>query len=107
MDLNLYSVLGVNKIDVIFKMWEIVILNKSLIVISDSPSISSDLIYCLESLIFPISFMGKSWPYLTIFDKSFNNIKNGVSSHLNYLIGITNPLFLKNMNNIGCVLRLD
>ena len=63
-----------DKIDVIYKLWEIVILNKSLLVISDLPLISGDLIKALVGLIFPLQFKGNYYPYLNIFDTAFTNI---------------------------------
>lgn len=106
-DINIYSILGYEKIDVLFKLWEIIILNQSLIVISDSPSISSDLIHGIQGCIFPISYRGTSFPYMSIFDKSFEKLKGNTGSHLNNLIGVTNPLFLKHLKKIGATLRLD
>ena len=55
-DVNLYAILGYDKIDVIYKLWEIVILNKSLLVVSDLPLVSSDLVKAMIGIIFPLQY---------------------------------------------------
>lgn len=38
-DINLYSVLGPKRIDLVFKLWEIAILNRSIMILADSPAV--------------------------------------------------------------------
>lgn len=92
-DINIYSLLGHSKIDLIFKIWEIVLLNKSLMVLADTPNLCSEMIYGLISIIFPIAYNGNFRPYFTIFDKNFDFLKSS-GLEKNFLIGVTNPLFL-------------
>jgi hypothetical protein len=86
---------SMKKIDLVWKLWEIVLLNKSILVISDTPSISSEVVFLLQSIIFPIQFKGKFHPYFTIFDNESDAMKSSDSLLNNLVIGVTNPLFLK------------
>lgn len=92
-DVNIYSILGHKNINDIFKLWELVLLNKSIMVLADTPDISSELIFGMISLIFPIFYSAHFKPYFTIFDKNIEYIKRTNISN-NFLLGVTNPLFL-------------
>ncbi len=81
------------KIDILYKLWEIILLNKSMLALTDSPDVCSELIFSLTSLIFPIEFCGSYSPYFTIFDPAFNTFKDN-SNNIDLIIGITNPLIL-------------
>jgi hypothetical protein len=83
------------KVDLVWKLWEIVLLNKSILIISDKPSISSEVVYLLQSLIFPIEFKGRYFPHYTVFDNEFDKNDDQQSLHNNLIIGVTNPIFLK------------
>ena len=39
-DASIYSVLKVQKIDLVYKIWEIVLLNRSFLIFADSPDVS-------------------------------------------------------------------
>lgn len=83
------------KADLVWRLWEVVLLNQSILVISDKPSISSEVVYLLQSLIFPIQFKGRYFPYFTIFDNDLDCSDDPKNMHHNLLIGVTNPIFLK------------
>lgn len=83
------------KVDLVWKLWEVVLLNQSLLVISDKPSISSEVVYLLQSLIFPIRFRGRCHPYFTIFDSDLDVLEDARALQTDLLIGVTNPIFLK------------
>lgn len=95
LDLSFFPVFSMKKVDLVWKLWEIVLLNKSILIISDKPSISSEVVYLLQSLIFPIQFRGRYFPYFTIFDSELDNFDDPKSLHNNLIIGVTNPIFLK------------
>jgi hypothetical protein len=106
-DINVYSIFGYDKIDIIYKLWEIVMLNKSLIILADSPDLCSEAIYGLMSILFPIPFKGKFFPYFTIFDQNFNLLRDNKDTEKNLLLGVTNPLFIKSFKTMEYTLRLD
>ena len=56
---------------------------------------TSETVFALSSLIFPIEFCGSFSPYFTIFDPMFNDVKDLKSVKNDLLLGITNPLIAK------------
>ena len=95
LDLGFFPHFSIKKSDLVWKLWEIMLLNKSILVITDKSSISSKLIFLLQSLIFPIQFKGRYFPYFTIYDKDLDNLGNPESQYNNLVLGVTNPIFLK------------
>lgn len=81
--------------DLVWKLWEIVLLNKSILIISDKTSISSEVVHLLQSLIFPIQFKGRYFPYFTVFDSELESFNDPKGLYNNLIIGVTNPIFLK------------
>lgn len=57
--------------------------------------ISSELVFGLASIAFPIVLQGETHPYFTIFDKKFNELKAHKFIRSGLVIGVTNPLFTK------------
>lgn len=91
--MNLYQIFGHKKINLIFKLWELILLNKSLLILADTPDICSETVYCVIATIFPVVYAGHFRPYFTIFDKNIQFFKQSKGDR-NYLFGVTNPLFL-------------
>ena len=52
-------------------------------------------------------FKGFYRPYFTIFDEKFSELKGEKFIKNGLLLGVTNPLFNKTLNNICYALRLD
>lgn len=95
LDLGFFPTLSITKSDLVWKLWEIVLLNKSILVITDKSSISSQIVFLLQSLIFPIQFKGRYFPYFTIYDKDLDNLGSPESQYNNLILGVTNPIFLR------------
>ena len=80
----------------IWKLWEIVLLNKSIMIVTDTPSSSSEIVFLLQSLIFPIEFKGRYYPYVTICGNELDDYnKNPKSLTNNLILGVTNPIYEK------------
>lgn len=75
LETNLYKLLGHGKIDLLFNLWETIILGWSMMVISDTPDLCSEMVYGLISSIFPLVYPCYYKPYFTIFDKNFEFLK--------------------------------
>lgn len=106
-DASPFTIFGHRKIDLIFKVWETVLLNRSLLIFADSPDLSSEAVFVAISLIFPIVHVGEIHPYFTIFDQKFNALKSSKLADKNVMLGVTNPLFRKSMDCISVSLHLD
>mmetsp|Transcript_16897 Transcript_16897/g.23515 ORF Transcript_16897/g.23515 Transcript_16897/m.23515 type:complete len:626 (+) Transcript_16897:40-1917(+) len=102
----------------LWALWELVLTAQPILVMANSPHNSSHAVNALVSLISPLQYGGVYRPYFTIHDTDFNRISqlfqsnfsaNGKGSghfsvnnntepldtELNYIIGATNPFFLK------------
>lgn len=95
-DINLFNILHGKKVLLWYKLWEIMMLNQSLLVVADSPSTCSDLVYALQSIISPFRSSSEYYPYLTVFTQGLSDIEKSMRTSKNgVIIGVTNPLFLK------------
>ncbi len=63
--------MGLRKIHLLWKIWELVITNEPFMVIADSPSFSSEAVLGFVSLISPLEFKGDFRPYFTIYDPEY------------------------------------
>ena len=91
-DMNLYKILKGEKVLLWFKLWEMVLLNKSILVVCDTPEQCSDTVYAIISLIEPFKCYSEYYPYLTVFDPEYKNIlKKIYTSDFGIIIGVTNP----------------
>lgn len=106
-DASPFGIFGHRKIDLIFKIWESVLLNRSILIFADSPDLSSEAVIVAVSLIFPLRYVGEFHPYFTIFDQKFNSLKNQKLNDKNVIIGVTNPLFRKSMDCVSLSIHLD
>ena len=57
--------------------------------------LSSEMVFGLKSVIFPIACLSKTYSYFTIFDKNFNDFKSKEFIQNDLILGATNPLFTK------------
>lgn len=84
----------------IWLLWELVLLGQPILVLSPQPSLSSDAVLALTSLISPLEFKGDFRPFFTINDQEFKafsddtvNVPDTWPSGL--IVGGTNPYFSK------------
>ena len=87
--------MGGEKADLLFRLWELVLLQRSLLVLADSPDRSAAAVFALMSLIFPLRQEGPFWPYLTVFDAQFPALQAPGGGWPGGVAGATNPLFAK------------
>eukprot|EP01080_Neovahlkampfia_damariscottae_P000196 gene196-4442_t len=108
-DLNIYSIFK-NNINFLIKIWELLILGESLLIISPFPKISSEACLISISIISPLIFNGDFRPYFTVHNTDFKNfIEKGkkFGFEKSTIIGVTNPFFIKSMEHWPHVLCLD
>ncbi|EAX91087.1 hypothetical protein TVAG_175210 [Trichomonas vaginalis G3] len=75
----------------ILKLWEVAILNESLLVYGSTPTIASSCVLALESLIFPELPSDSILPFISVSDTRFQNIKSKENTK-NLIIGVSNPI---------------
>ena len=78
--------------------WELTLLGEPVIVLAASPSVCSEAVFALLSLIAPLSYTGDFRPYFTVHDADFPDLAPGPTTTprlppRSLLLGVTNPLF--------------
>ncbi|KAI5793880.1 hypothetical protein DFH27DRAFT_628255 [Peziza echinospora] len=81
----------------LYIIFEQAILCEPMVVLADEPNICSEFVSSILDFIRPIPYAGDFRPYLTLQSDFFTNVDDGLSSRNNYLIGVTNPFFLKRL----------
>jgi hypothetical protein len=70
--------------------------------------ILSELVFALQSLVAPFESSAEVYPYVTVFDKEVDLIRKAYpKSRDGFIIGATNPLFVKNFEDLPNILRMD
>ncbi|KAL7276949.1 hypothetical protein RUND412_000043 [Rhizina undulata] len=80
----------------LYIIFERVLLAEPLVALADDPSTCSEFVSAAVDLIRPIPYGGDSRPYLTMQSDFILNPNEGIPLR-HYLIGITNPFFLKRL----------
>jgi hypothetical protein len=85
----------------LWNLWELLITETPLIICSDTPSTSSDIVLLLSTLIFPLKYIGDIRPYFTIYDTDYKEYLDnaGLKASHSPILGIINPICLKNFKN--------
>jgi len=76
-------------------LWELILLNESIVVIASSPSVCSETVQALISCIWPLKYSADYRPFFTIHNSEFAHFSNKHSSPPSLIIGVTNPFFCK------------
>lgn len=105
---NFFEYLSIYYISKIWNIWELVITETPLLVQADSPSLASEIVFLLSSLIFPLKYCGDVRPYFTIYDNDFKDYRDQQDlKDLNSpILGVINPICAKSFSNF-CVLHFD
>jgi len=108
-DINLYKIFKGNKLPYLWKLWELVLTNQPIMVVSDLPSECSETVLGLLSTICPLEYQTEYKPYFTIYDPEYREIQDLYDKKIAKcaIIGVTNPLFLKTMENYPNIFHLE
>lgn len=77
----------------IFRLWEVAILNESLLIYGATPTIASSCALAIGSLIYPEIPSENILPFVSVSDLRFRNIKSSKDVH-NLVLGVSNPIAL-------------
>jgi hypothetical protein len=105
---NFFEYLSIYYVSKIWNIWELIITETPLLVQADSPSLTSEIVFLLSSLIFPLKYCGDIRPYFTIYDNDFKDYRDQQElKDLNSpILGVINPICAKSFSNF-CVLHFD
>lgn len=107
--INIFTIMGRQRVCLILKLWEIMMLNESLLILADSPEVCSELAFILQSITAPFESSCEIYPYITIFDtrevdiitKTHRKCRDGI------VVGATNPRVAKDFEDFPNILRMD
>ncbi len=89
------SEIFVNCSEILWAIWEKVMLNKSVLLLGSNPQQVSHAVLGVISLIYPFDYNANFNPYVTVYDPHLNKIS---TEERNWVLGGTNPLFSKFFN---------
>ncbi len=82
-------------------MWELVIQGSPILILSPTAGECSSAVMALVSIIAPIPYAGDYRPYFTVHNSEFRNLQAQ-----NTILGVTNPFFVKALENWGTVIAV-
>ena len=96
----------------IWLLWELVLLGQPILVLSPQPSLSSDAVLALASIISPLEFKGDFRPFFTINDHDFKAFSDDTISvtetwSSGLIVGGTNPYFSKALAHWKNIITLE
>jgi hypothetical protein len=71
-DINIYSIFK-NNIDFLIKLWELLILGESILIITPFPKVSCEAVLSCISIISPLFYAGDFRPYFTVHNSDFKH----------------------------------
>ncbi|XP_052780555.1 protein DENND6A-like isoform X2 [Mya arenaria] len=87
-------------------LWELVLTGEPLVVMAASPSITSNTVQSLVSLISPLHFCSDYRPYFTIHDSEFKEYTTKTQAPPSVILGVTNPFFAKTLQHWPHIIRI-
>lgn len=88
-------------------LWELVLTGEPLLLLAPHPTICSDAVLGLVSLISPLTYGGDFRPFFTIHDTDFKKYTNPDEEPRAVIIGATNPFFFKAMDHWPHIVTID
>ncbi|XP_059488518.1 protein DENND6A isoform X2 [Neocloeon triangulifer] len=87
-------------------LWELVLTAEPIIVMAPSPTVCSEMVYSLVSMIVPLLYCADYRPFFTIHDSEFKEYTANTHAPPSVILGVTNPFFAKTLQNWPHIIRL-
>lgn len=87
-------------------LWELIMLNESIVVIASSPTVCSETVQALISLIWPLKYASDYRPFFTIHNSEFSEYSSKHMSPPAIIIGVTNPFFTKCLQHWPNIIKI-
>ncbi|CAF1081943.1 unnamed protein product [Brachionus calyciflorus] len=87
-------------------LWEMVLLNEPIVVIASVPTVCSELVQALVSLIWPLKYASDYRPFFTIHNTEFNEYSAKNKTPPGLVIGVTNPFFTKCLQHWPNIIKI-
>ncbi|KAJ8676232.1 hypothetical protein QAD02_012018 [Eretmocerus hayati] len=87
-------------------LWELVLLSEPIVVMTSSPTTSSEIVHTLTAMIAPLKYCADHRPYFTIHDSEFKEYTMDSQSPPAVILGVTNPFFAKTLRHWPHIVRV-
>ncbi|XP_066285572.1 protein DENND6A-like isoform X2 [Branchiostoma lanceolatum] len=87
-------------------LWELVLTTEPIIVMAPSPTVCSETVLALTSMISPLNFCSDFRPYFTIHDSEFKEYTTKTQAPPPVVLGVTNPFFAKTLQHWPHIIRI-
>uniref|UniRef100_T1IWF4 UDENN domain-containing protein n=1 Tax=Strigamia maritima TaxID=126957 RepID=T1IWF4_STRMM len=87
-------------------LWELVITAEPIVVMASSPTVCSEMVQALTSMIWPLKYCGDFRPFFTIHDSEFKEYTTKTQAPPPVILGVTNPFFAKTLQHWPHILRI-
>ncbi|XP_076359066.1 protein DENND6A [Tachypleus tridentatus] len=87
-------------------LWELVLTAEPVVVMASSPTVCSELVQALVSMIWPLQYCADFRPYFTIHDSEFKEYTTKVQAPPPVILGVTNPFFAKTLQHWPHIIRI-
>ncbi|XP_067124662.1 protein DENND6A [Centruroides vittatus] len=87
-------------------LWELVITAEPVVVMATSPTVCSEMVQALISMIWPLRYCSDFRPFFTIHDSEFKEYTTKIQAPPPIIIGVTNPFFAKTLQHWPHIIRI-
>ncbi|XP_074609233.1 protein DENND6A-like isoform X2 [Acropora palmata] len=87
-------------------LWELVLTNEPIVVMAPSPTVCSETVQALASLISPLHYCSDFRPFFTIHDTEFKEYTTRTQAPPGVILGVTNPFFAKTLQHWPHMVRI-
>ncbi|XP_064473362.1 protein DENND6B-like isoform X2 [Ornithodoros turicata] len=87
-------------------LWELVIVTEPVVVMAQSPSVCSEMVQALVSMIWPLRYCADYRPFFTIHDSEFKEYTSTNQALPSVILGVTNPFFAKTFQHWPHIIRI-
>ncbi|XP_015599764.1 protein DENND6A isoform X2 [Cephus cinctus] len=87
-------------------LWELVLLSEPIVVMASSPTICSEMVQALTTMIIPLKYCADHRPYFTIHDSEFKEYTTDAPAPPAVILGVTNPFFAKTLQHWPHIIKI-
>ncbi|KAK7874564.1 hypothetical protein R5R35_013134 [Gryllus longicercus] len=87
-------------------LWELVLTAEPIVVMASSPTMCSEMVQALVSMIAPLMYCADYRPYFTIHDSEFKEYTTKAHAPPPVILGVTNPFFAKTLQHWPHIIRI-
>lgn len=87
-------------------IWELVLTGEPIVVMANSPTVCSETVHALVSMVLPLRYCSDYRPFFTIHDSEFKEYTSRTQAPPPVILGVTNPFFAKTLQHWPHIIRI-